>query len=287
MPASVIFLISDDAANTASNDNYARLPKAFADCGWNVSVADPARLLMSPEGLAVANHPLHRTDVIWPVGFGPEVGFLDRAHLLYQLPPERLITPIAEQVLGHGKAQWSKYCAPTHISNDPTHLLSVAEQNGGDWVIKPLAGSYARGVQRITHKDYGRISEVMEAPQGAYFVLQRFVPEIENGEIRTLVAAGEIIGSYRRLPINGIHANLSAGSQALRVATKDINMRLINDIVEDLKRRRIGYAAIDTVGDYLMEVNLANPGGLGTLATVYGRDFGADVVSAVTAQYVT
>jgi glutathione synthase/RimK-type ligase-like ATP-grasp enzyme len=64
-------------------------------------------------------------------------------------------------------------------------------------------------------------------------------------------------------------------------------MRLINDIVEDLKRRRIGYAAIDTVGDYLMEVNIANPGGLGTLATVYGRDFGADVVSAVTARYVT
>jgi glutathione synthase len=113
------------------------------------------------------------------------------------------------------------------------------------------------------------------------------VPEIENGEIRTLVAAGEIIGSYRRLPINSIHANLSAGSQALPVATKDINMRLINDIVADLKRRRIGYAAIDTVGDYLMEVNLANPGGLGTLATVYGRDFGADVVSAVTARYVT
>ena len=35
-------------------------------------------------------------------------------------------------------------------------------------------------------------------------------------------------------------------------------------------QRQVGFAAIDTVGGYLMEVNLANPGGLGTLSQFHG-----------------
>ena len=38
----------------------------------------------------------------------------------------------------------------------------------------------------------------------------------------------------------------------------------------ELISHRVGFAAIDTVGGYLMEVNLANPGGLQTLEDLYG-----------------
>ena len=48
-----------------------------------------------------------------------------------------------------------------------------------------------------------------------------------------------------------------------------------------LHSQRVHYAAIDTVGEHLMEVNLANPGGLGTLASLYDRDPEAQVVEAI------
>ena len=57
----------------------------------------------------------------------------------------------------------------------------------------------------------------------------------------------------------------------------------VTGIIGELVAAGVGFAAIDCAGDYLMEVNLANPGGLATLARVYGRDFAPAVVSALTA----
>lgn len=286
MPGSVIFLISDNAAATASNDNHVRLPKAFADCGWQVSIGDPHRLLMSSGALSVDGHRLDQADLIWPLGFGPRAGFVDRAHLLSQLPQQLLITPIAELILSHGKGQWAELCAPTHISNDADQLQQLAHQEAGDWVLKPLAGSYGRGVQYIPANQRAGIARIMNAQPGTYFVLQRFVPEVLEGEIRTLVAGGKIIGHYRRKPKNGIRANLAEDSLALAVADESIDMPLVNRLVAELSQRQIGYAAIDTIGGYLMEVNIANPGGLGTLSTLYERDFAADVVHAISARHI-
>ena len=108
MPASVIFLISDEVSQTASNDNHIRLPQAFTDGNWTVHIGTPERLTLTPEGLTVDGFVLHKADLIWPLGFGSRAGFLDRAHLLRQLPQDKLISPIAEHVLGHGKAQGSE-----------------------------------------------------------------------------------------------------------------------------------------------------------------------------------
>lgn len=285
MPKSVIFLISDSAADTASNDNHLRLPKAFTNCGWQVAQADPQRLRISPDGLSIDGYHLSDADLVWPLGFGARAGFLDRAHLLSQLPQAQLVTPIAEQVLAHGKAQWAQLCAPTYISNDSAELQSVAQNHGGEWVIKPLAGSYGRGVHHVIPSHYSVINSVMDSQQGAYFVLQRFIPEIVHGEIRTLVAGGKIIGSYRRKPQQGIRANLAADGLAFAVAAAAVNQTLLDTVMDGLRKRRIGYAAIDTAGSYLMEVNLANPGGLGTLSSVYKQDFGPAVVAAISAQH--
>ena len=284
MPASVIFLISDDAPQTASNDNHIRLPEAFTKGNWSVHIGAPERLTLTPEGLVVDDFALHEADLIWPLGFGPRSGFLDRAHLLRQLPQEKLISPMAEHVLGHGKAQWSEYCPPTYVSNDPEYLQEIAHEYAGDWVLKPLAGSYGRDVHHVQANQCAIIDDIMLEQPGSYFALQRYVAGIIEGEIRTLVAGGQIIGSYRRLPQNGIRANLSALGRALPVHDQEIDTELINKVRTDLQRRHIGYAAIDTVGSYLMEVNLVNPGGLGTLCEIYGRDFADQVVRAINTQ---
>ena len=285
MAPSVLFLISDHASATASNDNHVRLPAAFADCNWNVQIGAPERMILHPEGLVVDGYLMHHANLIWPLGFGPRTGFLDRAHLLSQLPQEKLITPVAEQILGHGKAQWLEFCPPTYISTDAEHLQTIAKEQAGDWVLKPLAGSYGRDVHFVPQDQRKIIRDTLGRHPEAYFALQRFVPGITNGEVRTLVAGGKIIGSYRRRPLRGIRANLSAEGQATPVNDRDIDTHLINQVLSDLHRRGIGYAAIDTVDGYLLEVNLANPGGLGTLSKIYQRDLGEKVVRAVATRH--
>jgi glutathione synthase len=112
-------------------------------------------------------------------------------------------------------------------------------------------------------------------------VLQRFLANIAEGETRTLVAGGQIIGSYLRLPTDQLHANLAQHGSAQPTTLSKRQRQITEEIATDLVDEDIGFAAIDLVDDILMEVNVANPGGLGTLNQLYGKDFGPALVRAV------
>jgi glutathione synthase/RimK-type ligase-like ATP-grasp enzyme len=96
-----------------------------------------------------------------------------------------------------------------------------------------------------------------------------------------LVVGGKIIGSYLRKPSDGLHANLAQMANAEKATLERPAAKLVATIQQDLIVNRIGFAAIDTVGKWLMEVNVANPGGLGTLNRLYDQDVGPEVVKAI------
>lgn len=284
MTPHILFLISPHpSGRPIRSDNALTLPQAFHSAGWQVSQAPHRNIHRTPQGLACSSKPLSEYSLIWPIGFGPRAGFLDWVQLLHELPPRRLINPVAAMLLQHGKAAWSERQALSHIAADSATLVDAMQRETGDWVLKPLAGSYGEGVIRIAADATASVRAVMAEQPGEYFVLQRFVPEITQGETRTLVAGGEIIGSYLRVPDDGLHANLAQQAKAEATTLSADQTALVNDIRADLLDQHIGFAAIDTVGTTLMEVNLANPGGLSTLNAVYARDFGAAIVAATSA----
>jgi hypothetical protein len=287
----IIFLITPapvenaHLANLGERENHLLLPKAFEDCGWAVSCTEHESINLGPSGPEIAGVLATDYDLIWPVGFGPKNSFLDRSSLLASIHPRRLITPISALILSHGKSAWIEHCPETHISNSPDVLMRVLSSAKGTWVLKPLAGSFGRGVQIV--EAGGKILEeklvqmTLAQTPGAYFCLQRFLPDIAKGETRTLVVGGEIIGSYLRKPTDGLRANLAQFASAERTRLTAPQTALVAKIQQELVDKRIGFAAIDSVGEYLMEVNVANPGGLGTLNHLYQKDFGAAVVEAV------
>ena len=284
MTPHILFLISPHpSSRPARSDNALTLPAAFRRAGWQVSEALHRNIHRTPRGLACSGTLLGEYSLIWPIGFGPRAGFLDWVQLLHGLAPRRLINPAAAMLLQHGKAAWSERQAVSHIAADSATLVDAMLHETGDWVLKPLAGSYGEGVIRIAANATARVHEVMAQHPSEYFVLQRFLPEIAQGETRTLVAGGEIIGSYLRVPDDELHANLARQAKATATTLSAEQRVLVNDIRADLLQQHIGFAAIDTVGTTLMEVNVANPGGLSTLNAVYTRDFGAAIVAATTA----
>ena len=58
-------------------------------------------------------------------------------------------------------------------------------------------------------------------------------------------------------------------------------LALAQTVANELLAQGVGFAAIELVHPYLMEVNIANPGGLGTLASLTGVDPTAEVVAAL------
>jgi glutathione synthase len=268
----------------ARNDNHVRLPRAFAEAGWEVDELPQNGVALTPEGVRFGDRDPDRFDLVWVLGLGRADTFYDRAQLLRLLPQERFVTEIDALVYLHAKYAWWPYMPETYASNEAPRLCALLE-SGGEWVVKPAAGSYGRDVYRVRAgaEDAALIAELVgDATQpGRYCLLQRFVDQIAAGEKRTLIAGGQVLGSYLRVPDGDFRANLAVGATPEATRLTGTEQDLVQEIADQLTRRGVGFAAIDTCHPYLMEVNVANPGGLETLGRLYGRDVTAEAVAAI------
>jgi len=277
----ILFLLGDVAL--AHNDNHERLPRAFEAEGFRVTELDHDSIRLTKEGIRLGPYPQERFDLIWLIGFGRKPTFFDRMQLLCQLEQTRFVTEIDVFLTLHGKYRWLEHMPETHASNDVNALVEVLEQ-GGNWVAKPTAGSFGRDVHflapGIDHRPI--LTRLTGGELREYCLLQRYVAEIERGETRTLVAGGRIIGSYLRKPRDGI-ANIALGAKARTTTLDPGEEALVSGIAEELLAQGVGFAAVDIAYPYLMEVNVANPGGLATLETLTGGDLSPAVAQAVIA----
>ena len=276
MNASIAFLVT---AAEPHNDNHSRLPRVFADAGWQVTELAHDALNLRQRTVHLDTIPATQFDLIWPVGFGPRQTFLDRQQLLAQVEQHRLISPALSYLTLHGKAAWLHYGPTTAIAGNAQPLIDLLERDGGEWVLKPVAGSFGRDVYRV--RKAKEIEAHLEKTSAQYWMLQRFLPEICDGETRTLICGNTIIGSYLRLPDDGFRANLATHGRASKTQLDNDARQLVDEVHRQLTQQGVGFAAIDTVGGYLMEVNLANPGGLQTLQQLYGDEVEARLVEAI------
>ncbi len=277
---SILFLLSHP--ETTANDNHQRLPAAFAQAGWDVAIASHRSLRLADGVLECSAGKVAQFSRIWLLGFGDAASFFDRMQLLLTLPAQRfVVTPTALLCL-HGKFQHLTHSPTTYVSNNLAYLLSQFVP-GERWVVKPTAGSNADGVRFV---DTVQGAEQALAPlltNHRYAILQRYVPAIEAGEVRVLCAAGTPIASYLREPAANGLTNLSQGAQAKRLTPKPETLSLASEIATDLLAQGVAYCAVDIAGDQLIETNIANPGGLGTLAALTGHNIAPKVEAALSA----
>ncbi len=287
---SICFLVATRGA--ARNDNHQRLPAAFAAAGWRVSIADhhDLRLAAGTLRLAADGTPLANFDRIWPIGLGERASFLDRMELLSTLPRAQFI--VAPEVLLQLHAKYSLPLGPlaehhpeTYAARDPEWLATIV-MRGGEWIAKPAAASFGRHVYRL-NRDDANLYVVLDALTGndgtEYCLLQRYVPEITAGEKRVLIAGAQIVATYLRVPSHDHRANLAADANA-RPATLDAReMALAERCATYLDAHGAGFAAVDIAYPWIIEFNVANPGGLQTLERLTGTDYAPAVVEALTA----
>lgn len=292
---SILFLTSA-AEPPPGNDNHLRLPEAFHQAGWHTETAPHESLHMADGALLCRVGPVAAFDRVWCLGFGERQSFLDRMQLLSALPQEQMVTSVAALLHMHGKMHWQDHMPPSFLSCDPDYLLAQTGR-GHDWVLKPPAGAYGRDLYRLRADDSAADKAALLKSLTAgnrYWLLQRYLPQIEDGEKRVLYAGGLLLDCYLRRPAPQAGpddsrdlmaavptANMATGATAQTCALAPAERRLADRIANELLAQGVGFAAIDLVHPYLMEVNIANPGGLGTLARLQGADPAAGVVRAL------
>ncbi len=272
------------APGDSANDNRERLPAAFEAAGWRAALLFHESLGLTADGMAARDVgsrmvPLASFDLVWILGFGAREGFLDRMQMLKTLGQARFVNTVDALVYLHGKFDLSEFGPQTYASADVDALMAIVAE-GGRWVAKPTAGSFGRDVFLLAAEDIhcrAVFEHLTGRGAGRYCLLQRYVEEAEHNEKRVLVAGGDIIGAYAKTA-----GNLAAGAVARRTELDAGETSLVRRVIAHLGSRGARFAGIDLAAPYVLEANVANPGGLSTLEQLAGVDPTPAVVDALT-----
>jgi glutathione synthase len=285
-------LLLTGVPHPAPDDNAALLAPAFRARGWSVATAclDTLRLgerrvqATTASGACVA---VDACALLWILGFGRRGSFLDKMQLLGAASRSvPCVNDVEAVVQLHGKYALAVGEPPfphpeTWAATEAAELVARARAGGGRWVLKPPGGSFGRDVHVLDAEDAALEATAAALTAGGRFaLLQRWVPDAAAGEHRILVAGGEPIGTYAREPRPGA-ANLAAGGTPVHAAPDPARDALARRVGAWLLARGVRYAGIDVAGGTVLEVNVVNPGGLGTLRQLGEGDRAGAAVDAV------
>lgn len=164
--------------------------------------------------------------------------------------------------------------APSVVTADPRVVTEFVREHR-DVVVKPLNEFSGRGIARYSTLESDLDADSVGAlatHEGRHVIVQRFLPEVERGDKRVLVVAGEPLGWVNRLPRPGsFRANIHQGA---RIEATDLTARereVIEAFEPLLSERGLDLAGFDFIGGTLTEINVTSPSALRQINQVMGE----------------
>ena len=208
-----------------------------------------------------------------------DLGYITATHLLERIQKETLVVNDPAAVRNAPEKVWvldfANFMPPTMITRSlgaSRHFL--AEQ--GEIVIKPLHGFAGGSVFQIG-RDGRNLASLMELFNRTYrepHVLQRFIPEIAQGDKRIVLVDGEVAGAVNRVPGEGeIRSNLAVGGKGAKTELTTREEEICAALGPELKRRGLLFVGIDVIGgQWLTEINVTSPTGIVAIDAFNGTD---------------
>jgi glutathione synthase len=116
-------------------------------------------------------------------------------------------------------------------------------------------------------------------------VIQRYVPEVRQGDKRIILVDGEAMGAINRVPAEGeARSNLHVGGRPERTTLTEREREICRRIGPALRDRGLIFVGIDVIGGYLTEINVTSPTGLQEVARFEGVRLEASIWDAIEAR---
>jgi len=92
-------------------------------------------------------------------------------------------------------------------------------------------------------------------------MIQRFLPEISQGDKRVLLIGGEVVPfALARIPQGSeIRGNLAAGGKGVAMQLTPQELGLAQKLAPLLNQRGLFLVGLDLIGGYLTEINVTSP----------------------------
>jgi len=208
-----------------------------------------------------------------------DLGYITATHLLERIQGETLVVNDPGEVRNAPEKIWvldfARFMPPTLL----TRSLDLARDflaEHGEIVVKPLHGFAGGSVFRIG-ADGRNLASLMELFNAAYrepHVVQKFLPEIAQGDKRIVLIDGEVAGAINRIPGEGeIRSNLAVGGKAAKTGLDAGELEICAELAPELKRRGLLFVGIDVIGGrWLTEINVTSPTGIVAIDELNGTD---------------
>lgn len=158
--------------------------------------------------------------------------------------------------------EFPQFTAPTMVSSQMAHLHKFFEKHK-DVVIKPLDGMGGERVFRLRPDEVNRnvIFETLTRHETETVMIQRYIPEIEQGDKRVIIINGQVVPySLARIPLAGeTRGNLAAGGRGVAQPLTYSDRKIAETLAPILSERGLFVIGLDIIGDKLTEINVTSP----------------------------
>ncbi|MBE7366845.1 glutathione synthase [Ramlibacter pallidus] len=158
--------------------------------------------------------------------------------------------------------EFPQFVSPTLVTRQAADVRRFHEEHG-DIILKPLDGMGGMGIFRVgpDGMNLGSIIETLNHDGATTLMVQRYVPEISQGDKRVLVIGGKPVPfSLARIPQGSeIRGNLAAGGKGVAQPLTERDREIAETIGPLLVQRGLLLIGLDVIGDCLTEINVTSP----------------------------
>jgi len=158
--------------------------------------------------------------------------------------------------------EFPQFIGPTLVTRDAATVRAFHAEHG-DIILKPLDGMGGMGIFRVGPDglNLGSIVETLNHNGAVTVMVQKYLPEIAQGDKRILVIGGEPVPfSLARIPQGSeIRGNLAVGGKGVAQPLSARDREIAVSLGPTLAARGLLLVGLDVIGDCLTEINVTSP----------------------------
>ncbi len=230
-------------------------------------------------------------DVVWLRQDPPfDMHYITSTHLLDRLKGQTLVVNDPFWVRNYPEKllvlNFPELTPPTTIARD-LETIKAFKAKHGDVILKPLYGNGGAGVFRLDANDrnLSSLHELFTGFSREPLIVQKFLPDVSNGDKRVILVDGEAVGAINRVPAAGeTRSNMHVGGRPEKIGLTERDLEICATIGPLLKEKGQVFVGIDVIGDYLTEINVTSPTGIQELERFDGVNIAEKVWQAIEAK---
>ncbi|WP_058616105.1 glutathione synthase [Tepidimonas taiwanensis] len=180
-------------------------------------------------------------------------------------------------------AEW----APPTLVTRSAEAIRAFHAEHRDIILKPLDGMGGRGIFRVgaDGMNLGAVIETLTQHGHTTIMVQRYLPQIADGDKRILVIGGEPVPyALARIPQGGeVRGNLAAGGRGEARPLSERDWAIARALGPVLAARGLLLVGLDVIGDWVTEINVTSPTCFQEITQQTGYDVAARFVDALEA----